>query len=254
MYTVDLHTHTRFFHGFTGRATPFDPVGVRLLAAMARLRGIDGFATTNHDYCTRYSLPGDVTAIPGIEVTTTRGHLLVVGPDPPEATKPGELTPQEVVEIAHERDCAAIVPHPYRNSTVREADASFDALEVNGKGLDHEPVERLAERLDLPLVGSSDAHYPVEFARAFTRVESEELTPESIVEAVRDGRVEPYVDRRASQRLLRAAYRVVHTHKGWLETPTPPGIGTPPGEEEEGTSVADEADAFEDGEPVEGVR
>lgn len=232
MYTIDLHTHTRFFHGFSGRPTPFDQVGVKLLAEVARMRGIDGFATTNHDYYQEFSVDGHVSVIPGIEVTTTRGHLLVVGPDPPMATKPGALTPEEVVDLAHERNCAVIVPHPYRNSTVREADASFDALELNGKGFDHTPVEQLASHLDLPLVGSSDAHYPFELGRAFTRIDVDELTPKTVVEAIKDGRVEAFVDDRLSQRLLRSLYRTIHTHKGWLETPAPPGLGTPPGEDD----------------------
>ncbi len=243
MYTVDLHTHTRFFHGFESRPTPFDPVGVRLLAAMARRRGIDAFATTNHDYATDFSLPGDVTAIPGIEVTTTRGHLLVVGPDPPEATRPGELAPDEVVEMAHRRGCAAIVPHPYRNSTVREADADFDAVELNGKGMDRGPVEELARRLDLPMVGSSDAHYPVELGRAFTRVDAEEPTPEGIVAAIRDGRVEAAVDERPVQRALRSLYHLIHTRKGWLDQPTAPGIGPSPGEEESREEAVDDPEA-----------
>lgn len=248
MYTLDLHTHTRFFHGFESRPTPFDPVGVRLLAAMAHRRGIDAFATTNHDYATNFSLPGDVTAIPGIEVTTTRGHLLVVGPDPPEATRPRELTPNEVVAMAHRRDCAAIVPHPYRNSTVREADADFDAIELNGKGMDHGPVTDLAERLDLPVVGSSDAHYPIELGRAFTRVEADELTPESVVAAIRDGRVEAAVDERPVQRVLRSAYHLIHTRKGWLDQPTAPGIGPSPGEQ------ASKEEAVADPEAVAGER
>lgn len=235
--SVDLHTHTRFFHGFPRFARAFDPFGARLLAGMARRRGLDAIATTNHDYYRDLGIgDGPLTVVPGIEVTTTRGHALVVGPSPPKLTEEEELTPEQVVDIAHDRDCAAIIPHPFRNSTVRHADAAFDAVEINGKGTESfETVRRFAHEHDLPLVGGSDAHYPVEVGRAFTRVDAAEATPGAIVEAIRDGRVEASVDRSPSHQLIRRAYRAIHGHKGWLDRTKldPPGIGTPPGEEGE---------------------
>jgi len=238
VYDVDLHTHTRFFHGFTGKTTPYDPVGVRLLAAVAGWRGLDGIATTNHDYGRDFSIAGGTVTIPGIEVTTTGGHMLIVGPDPPRMTEPSRLTPHQAVEVAHDRNCAAIVAHPYRNSTIRETDADFDAVEVNGKGIDHERVADLAGRLNLPLVGGSDAHYPVEVGRAFTRVDADELTPESVVEAIRDGRVAAYISESRTDQVLRSIYTVIHTRKGWLDRPTAPGVGPPP-EEDAGEGLSD---------------
>jgi len=50
----------------------------------------------------------------------------VVGPDPPTATAPGELDPWEAVDLAHERECAAIMPHPFRNGDLPQTDAAFD--------------------------------------------------------------------------------------------------------------------------------
>ena len=235
MYAVDLHAHTRFFHGRRALGDRFDPIGVRLLARAARRRGLEGVATTNHDYYTPLSPSGGAETIPGIEITTDRGHVLVVGPDPPAATKPGALTPGEAVALAHDRDCAAIVAHPFRNSTVRELeDVPFDAIEVNGKHPRSRPlVEELAEQRDLPLVGGSDAHYPFEVGRAYTVVEADRLTPEAVVDAIRDGQVSARVSDSLFDRYLRRAYRAIHDKKGVIdaiERPTP-GVGTPPGEE-----------------------
>ena len=248
--SVDLHTHTRFFHGYPRLARAFDPVGARLLARWAHHRGLDAIATTNHDYYRELGIgDGPLSVLPGIEVTTTRGHAVVVGPSPPRLTEEGELTPEQVVEIAHDRECAAIIAHPFRNSTVRHADADFDAVEINGKGTESfGTVRRFARERDLPLVGGSDAHYPVEVGRAFTRVDAEEATPEAIVEAIRDGRVEASVDHSPSQRLIRAAYRVIHGRKGWLDPqsapaqPDPPGVGSPPGEEGESEGLTGPSD------------
>lgn len=229
MFSVDLHTHTRFFHYRPGRPTAYDPVGARLNAAVARALGLDGVAHSNHDYHQPFDT--DLATIPANEVTTTHGHVLVVGPDPPSRTPPGELSPEYVVEDAHDRGCAAIVAHPYRNSTVREVDAGFDAVEVNGKHpRTREWVDRFAARVGLPTVGGSDAHYPPEVGRAYTEVDADELTPQAVVDAIRDGRVEPSVSEARPHRALRAVYRRIHSGKGQLDTPDwlTPGVGTPP--------------------------
>ena len=235
MYAVDLHTHTRFFHGRRKLGDPFDPVGYRLLATAARLRGLDGVATTNHDYYTAFPDALGTTALPGTEITTTRGHLLVIGPDPPAETDPGELTPEAAVEVAHDRGCAAILAHPYRNSTIRELDKlDLDAIEVNGKHpRTRSWVERLADHRGLPLVGGSDAHYPPEVGRAYTEIDAEELTPAAVVDAIRDGRVAARVDDWLPHRLLRGFYRRIHERKRHLDSPEglTPGVGDPPGEE-----------------------
>ena len=232
MYRIDLHAHTRFFHGHRRLGDAYDPLGVRLLAQVARARGLDGIATTNHDYYRAFDgeIAG-VRVIPGIEVSTTRGHVLVVGPDPPVETPRGERTPEDVVAEAHDRGCAAIIAHPYRNSTVREVDASFDAIEVNGKHpRTREWVERLADEHGLPMTGGSDAHYPVEVGRAHTAVEAAELTPESVVEAIREGRVEPRIDDWLPYRLIGRLYRAIHGRKDHLDAPewATPGLGAPP--------------------------
>ena len=215
MFDVDLHAHTRFFHWSEGRPTPFDPVGAQALAATSRWRGLDGVALTNHDYYSDLSAGADTPVfLPGIEVSTTRGHVLVVGPDPPVYTEPHALTPEEAVTIAHDGDCAAIIPHPYRRGTVLESAADFDAVEINGKHPSSaDQVRRLAEDLDLPIVAGSDAHFPFEAGRAYTRIDADELTPDAVVAAIRAGRVEPKVELGPIHRVLQRAYHYIHYAK-----------------------------------------
>lgn len=214
MFAVDLHTHTRFFHGFEGRPTRFDPIGAELLVRYARWRGLDGVAVTNHDYYTDFNTgKAAFRMIPGVEVTTTAGHALVVGPNPPSRTVPGELTPQEAVALAHDEGCAAIIAHPYRRSSIHESEACFDAVEINGKHPQEiDRVRKLAERLDLPVVGGSDAHLPFEVGRTFTTFETAHLTSESVAGAIREGRVEPRIRTSYPNRLVRKWYRFVHEY------------------------------------------
>lgn len=216
MYAVDLHSHSRFFHGWRGRATRFDPYGLRLQSLGARFRGLDGLAVTNHDYA--YSAEIPFPTIPGIEISTTQGHVVVVGPDPPTRTEPGALTPEEAVNLAHDHGCAAILAHPYRNSAARESGADFDAVEINGKNPEHiARTKQLARELGLPLVGGSDAHYPPEVGRAYTRVDASELSPSAVADAVRDGRVTAVTKFGPLDRLLDRAYTRIHASKRWLE-------------------------------------
>lgn len=225
VFGVDLHVHTRFFHGFESAAPLYDPVGCRLAGLVGQLRGLDGIATTNHDYYRSFLDAAGAELIPGIEVTTTHGHVLVVGPDPPTRTEPGEFSPEEVVERAHDRGCAAIIAHPFRNSTVRHTDLDFDAVELNGKT----PqtwwrAREVAAKSDLPLVGGSDAHYPFEVGRAYTKVEADELTADAIVDAIRAGNVSAELNFGPVAQALRHGYTFVHKLKGH----DAPGVGEPP--------------------------
>ncbi len=227
MLSIDLHAHTRFFHGHDRLGRRFDLYGHAALVAVAKRRGLDGVALTNHDYYRPLGNPFDeFLSIPGIEISTTRGHVVVLGPDPPTQTRPGAITPVEAVDLAHDRGCVAIVAHPFRNSTIRETDVEFDAIECNGKHPRTWPLVReLAGERGVPLVGGSDAHYPIEVGRAYTKIDADP-TPESIVAAIREGRVEPAVAGGTLSRAIRRGYRRVHKYRGHLD-PTP-GIDSPP--------------------------
>ena len=73
----------------------------------------------------------------------------------------------------------------------------------------------------------------VEVGRAYTAVEAPELTPASVVAAIREGRVSATVDDSLPYRLLRGFYRKVHERKRHLDRPeaATPGVGDPPGED-----------------------
>jgi predicted metal-dependent phosphoesterase TrpH len=222
MFDVDLHTHSRFFHGFEGQPTAFDKIGFRLNVAVAQARELDGIAVTNHDYYTGFDVDtGDLEIIPGVEISTSEGHLLVVGPDPPRRTAAGELTPQEAVDLAHRRNCAAVMAHPFRSGTVKDADIAVDAVEVNGKHPQTAPaVKELAKDRNLPLVGGSDAHYPFEIGRVVTKLDTDDLTAEAAVSAIEAGNTDFETVQRFPDQYTQLLYAAVHKFKEKTRTPT----------------------------------
>ncbi len=64
-------------------------------------------------------------------------------------------------------------------------------------------------------------------------MEADRLTPESIVAAIRDGRVSATVSRSEFDSLLRRAYQAIHDRKGVIDAldRSTPGVGKPPGED-----------------------
>jgi hypothetical protein len=127
------------------------------------------------------------------------------------------LTPHEAVSLAHDRDCAAIIAHPFRNSMLRESAADFDGIEINGKHPEHRrKIEEIANRRGLAVVGGSDAHFPFEVGRLSTRIQSDRFTPSAVVDAIRDGRVEPVVRESALLSGLGSIYTQIHRLKGHL--------------------------------------
>jgi hypothetical protein len=167
----DLQVHTDASP--CSRASPGDVVDAAVSA------GLDGIAITNHDTLIGYDevadlAPADLTVIPGVEVTTTQGHLLAlyVHDVPPQAD------PVTVIEQIHKQDGIAILSHPFDQfreyySTDLETIASHvDAVETqnsrcllprfNGR------ASKFATQHGLAITGGSDAHFSMEVGRSTT--------------------------------------------------------------------------------------
>ncbi len=183
----DLHVHSNYSDGRDD---------VKTILKAAKKRGLDGIAITDHD-----SLGGSRAArriikdlelkmilIPGVEVTTADGHLLVLGVE--EIPKRG-LTPEETTEIAHDLGGITIVPHPYH--PFRHAIGRIpkcDAVEVyNSKhlfGIANARALLGARKRRLPMVAGSDSHFAVTVGLGVTRIDAED--DRGAVEAIRSGR------------------------------------------------------------------
>jgi predicted metal-dependent phosphoesterase TrpH len=183
----DLHIHSNCSDGR-------DEVKKILKAAVRRK--LAGISITDHD-----TLRGsekarkiikeqklDLILIPGAEVTTAEGHLLVLGVS---EIPPRGLSPEETTDLAHEQGGITIVPHPYhpfRHAIGRVP--RCDAVEVyNSKhlfGIANARARREALRRGLPMVAGSDSHFADTVGLGVTEIGA--LNAKEAIEAIRAGR------------------------------------------------------------------
>jgi len=193
--SIDLHTHS-FFSG-DGVSSPEEMI------ASARRKGLQGFALTDHntskgiDYLLKKGLMrpdglpvGGFLIIPGVEVSTADGHLLCLGVTLPDMK--GEPAVEVCKEI-HERGGLAIPAHPYDyfRAGIRESvieTLPIDAMEGFNAATTFQSCNtkafKYAEAHGLPVTAGSDAHHERAIGTAYTVLETEELSLESVMRQI----------------------------------------------------------------------
>ena len=188
---LDLHVHSCYSKDC---ASP-----VESILSQACSIGLDGIAICDHDTI-KGSLEAqrlveergiDLVVVPGVEVTTSRGHLLVLG-DNDGFPKNKDL--QDIIRQAHAQDCLVVAPHPYKGYPKSLGDVSgldVDAIEtLNSRfilGRFNTLAVRMAEELELPMLGNSDAHFVEMVGRAYSEIDSEP-TVDAIFKAIISGK------------------------------------------------------------------
>jgi len=188
---LDLHIHSCYSKDCTS------PVAAILEQAVRA--GLGGIAICDHD-----TMEGSLEAmrlvdemglnllvVPGIEVTTNRGHLLVLGAN--EAF-PINSDPVDIIKMAREYECLIVAPHPYKGypkSLGDVSDLGVDAIEVlNSRfilGKFNERAVKMADTLGLPKLGNSDAHFVGMVGRAYTEIDAKPSV-EDVFKAIMDGK------------------------------------------------------------------
>lgn len=194
----DLHCHSRF--SADGVAEPED------LVKMAREKGLNGFAITDHNTCAcveyflqhgmmnKEGTPVDgLLIVPGQEITTAEGHLLALGITLPDLKG---IPAIEAVQLIHQNGGIAIPPHPYDffRAGIREPvldTLAIDALEVFNAATTLKRYNKhafeYAQQRGLPMTAASDAHDSAALGTAYSILEAEEFSVKGVLDAIRKG-------------------------------------------------------------------
>lgn len=192
MICVDLHLHTRF--SFDSSINP------KYVADSLNAHPIvKGVAITDHNTLEGYShvrrfaaAYPDVVIIPGVEVGTTLGDVIVLG----VVEKPAYWASLEsVIDFAKARNGVLVVPHPYRGGGIRDAAKripnGLGAIEVVNPDFSEDErrlSESLAKTMNLPGVGGSDAHHVYQMWKAYTEIDADPNI-DSILKAIKNNKV-----------------------------------------------------------------
>ncbi len=185
---LDLHVHTsRSPDAFT------DPSA---LIEAAHSRGLDGVAVTDHNLTCSFA-SNEIIVVPGIEVTSSHGHILGHGARQPILSG---LSPEHTIELMRSLGYITVVAHPFdwlgKGIDPRQLKQKPDAIETTNANAfpfktSRMRAEQVALSLNLPMVGGSDSHLPQTIGDAYTEIEVDESTVKAILMSISSGRTVP---------------------------------------------------------------
>lgn len=187
----DLHIHSKYSSD-SGSA-------IEDILRKAVQRGLDGIAICDHNTLvgsyhakkcvTKLNLP--LLVLPGVEVSTTQGHLIVLGVK--DNIPPG-MTPQETIRIARQKGGVVIAAHPFKINSIGNVDGlDIDAIETfNSRCIfgENKKALKMAIELGKPQVGGSDSHMLGTIGIGYTEIDAQPYEA-SVLNAIRNGKTRP---------------------------------------------------------------
>jgi len=192
MIRADLHIHTTY--------SPDAEINVEtIIDQLYAHPTIKAIAITDHNTVEGYfkarqlaTAYTDILIIPGVEISTTQGDIIILGTTELPARP---WTAETIIDFAKETSSTTIAAHPYRPYGLGDATKNYalNAIEtLNGVSAPHvnKMAEDLAKTLNLPGVAGSDAHNPTELWTVCNEIQAS-LDVDEILKAVRKGSVRP---------------------------------------------------------------
>jgi predicted metal-dependent phosphoesterase TrpH len=188
---IDMHVHSRY--------SADSLITLEDLIFYAKKRGLNGVAITDHDRldgALKIAAKTDLFIIPGIEVSSTDGHIVGLNVKKPISRRLGA---QETVDRIHDAGGIAVACHPFgllKGGLGNRTSSSFDAVEVINSSsfpFDYAVKKsiRIASRLAKPCIAGSDAHYGPEIGCAYTVVNAQPNV-DDVVKAISKGLCQPF--------------------------------------------------------------
>jgi len=188
----DLHVHTS--------ASADGHCDVMDVITHAKKAGLNAVAITDHDTTASakraLAVNSDILIIPGIEVSTKQGHVLLLGTT--EEFAKGEDA-RETIRKGKEAGCLIIIPHPYhpfRHAVgLNEEEPLLEADAIEGynsryytKASNNKAV-KFAKRHHKPVTAGSDAHDCRFVGYGINEIDAEDYSVESVLAAIRAGKI-----------------------------------------------------------------
>jgi hypothetical protein len=170
---LDLHTHSKYSEDGEGE--------VLELAKAVQKKGLNGMAVTDHNTikgsleALKLKLP-NFLIIPGIEISTSEGHLLAYGV---KTDIKRRLSPEETIDLIRDEGGIAVAAHPFRwrngmkKRTLQAIKGKVQALEVfnsRGPAYKNTKANKAAREFGLGMTGGSDAHFVSDAGQGYTIV------------------------------------------------------------------------------------
>ena len=184
--TLDLHIHSH--------RSPDGRMALEEIVSRARQAGLQGVAVCDHDLAlTEEQVFPDFLLIPGVEVSTDRGHLLGLFVTGPVETKDFFRAAKAI----RAQGGLAVLAHPFERHSEPERIVPLvpylDGIEVWNSRADRKNSRANAMAAEFarahglrPFAGS-DAHVPQEVGAGVTTVRAEALTLEAVKAALLTG-------------------------------------------------------------------
>ena len=201
---IDLHTHTR-----VGSDDSF--IEIPDLVRKAKESGLDGVCITDHDWFWKreviegYSREHDFLILPGVEMGTDDGHLLVFGLNQYSF---GMHRTANLKAGLDEAGGVMVLAHPHRRNLRWDEDVEtgverysqnpvfslVDTVETdNGRSTERQNgfSREISERLGLRATGGSDAHQISDIPTSATVFERDVRNLEDLIRELKAGRFRP---------------------------------------------------------------
>ncbi len=192
---ADLHLHTTYSDGVS---RPEDYLRV------AKKKNFSVISVTDHntfrgsEEAVRLSKQYDIIVVPGCEVRTEIGDILVYCEELPSEEAPRRFA--ELVKWKNDNRCILVPAHPLdilRSGVglLRLIRLRWDAVEAYNGGtmlpLVNELTYVVAKALRRPAIGSSDAHSILMFGMCYTEIQDEITSPREVLMTIISGKISP---------------------------------------------------------------
>ncbi len=188
---LDLHVHSHW--------SPDSKLTLEAAVDRLGIAGVAGFALTDHNTIAGHRELREIAQrfqmyrfIPGVEVSTAEGHLLVYGI---EELPPIHAPLDDTLDWVRSHHAVAVLAHPYRWShgvgaavAERARVDGIEAVNAHNGPVANARAELMAARRARAATGGSDAHDAAGIGRAFTEFPEEVRELDELLEAIRRAR------------------------------------------------------------------